>query len=191
MRWWHHQLTHLNIHKDWSRNVFPKKCEISKCHNFLISYPIFIIFAPICREIFMLSFEIMVILDWTSPLRRYSYGSKTVIAILFCSYGDWNYWLFTQVIHSVIWEKCHWKTPPDQDLSYKNKRSGIELNLCVSVVCMCICLKAPLLTCLVITIIIAINLWICSAVKTSKIQSMWCYICYQSNKVSTSHIIFT
>ena len=37
-------------------------------HNFLISYPIFIIFAPICREIFMLSFEIMVILDWTSPL---------------------------------------------------------------------------------------------------------------------------
>ena len=30
----------------------------------------FIIFAPICREIFMLSFEIMVILDWTSPLRH-------------------------------------------------------------------------------------------------------------------------
>ena len=30
---------------------------------------IFIIFAPICREIFTLSFEIMVILDWTSPLR--------------------------------------------------------------------------------------------------------------------------
>ena len=25
-------------------------------------------FAPICREIFTLSFEIMVILDWTSPL---------------------------------------------------------------------------------------------------------------------------
>ena len=39
-----------------------------KCYNFLISYPIFIIFAPICREIFTLSFEIMVILDWTSPL---------------------------------------------------------------------------------------------------------------------------
>ena len=27
------------------------------------------IFKPICREIFTLSFEIMVILDWTSPLR--------------------------------------------------------------------------------------------------------------------------
>ena len=25
-------------------------------------------FAPICRDIFTLSFEIMVILDWTSPL---------------------------------------------------------------------------------------------------------------------------
>ena len=29
------------------------------CHNFLISYPIFIIFEPICREIFTLSFEII------------------------------------------------------------------------------------------------------------------------------------
>ena len=27
-------------------------------------------FAPICREIFTLSFEIMVILDWTSPLKQ-------------------------------------------------------------------------------------------------------------------------
>ena len=44
----------LNIHKDWSRNVFQKKCEISKCHNFLISYSIFIIFAPICRGNFLL-----------------------------------------------------------------------------------------------------------------------------------------
>ena len=51
--------------------MFSEKCEISKCHNFLISYPIFIIFAPICREIVMLSFEIMVILDWTSPLSVY------------------------------------------------------------------------------------------------------------------------
>ena len=31
--------------------------------------PIFIIFAPICGEIFTLSFEIMLILDWTSPLK--------------------------------------------------------------------------------------------------------------------------
>ena len=61
------------------KKCFPKKCEISKCHNFLISYPIFIIFAPICREIFTLSFEIMVILDWTSPLMN----------ILKSGYVDW------------------------------------------------------------------------------------------------------
>ena len=29
-----------------------KMWNFQKCHNFLISYPIFIIFAPICREIF-------------------------------------------------------------------------------------------------------------------------------------------
>ena len=69
MRWWHHQLTHLNIHKDWSRNVFRKNVKFQNVTTlFNISYPIFIMFAPICREIFMLSFEIMVILDWTSPL---------------------------------------------------------------------------------------------------------------------------
>ena len=45
VRGWHHQLAHLNIHKDWSRNVFRKKCEISKCHIFLIFHPIFIIFS--------------------------------------------------------------------------------------------------------------------------------------------------
>ena len=56
-------------HRRAFSKCFPKKCEISKCHSFLISYPIFIIFAPICREIFTLSFEIMVILDWTSPLK--------------------------------------------------------------------------------------------------------------------------
>ena len=50
-----------------------------KCHNFLISYPIFIIFAPICGEIFTLSFEIMLILDWTSPLTLYACTLKKKI----------------------------------------------------------------------------------------------------------------
>ena len=68
VRAWHHQLAHLNIHKELVKKCFLKKCEISKCHNSLISYPIFIIFAPIYREIFILSFEFKVILDWTSPL---------------------------------------------------------------------------------------------------------------------------
>ena len=50
VRGWHHQLAHLNIHKDWSRSVFRKKIEISKCHIFLISHPIFIIFSLFCRK---------------------------------------------------------------------------------------------------------------------------------------------
>ena len=61
------------------QEMFSKKCEISKCHNFLISYPIFIIFAPICGEIFTLSFEIMLILDWTSPLNFQYISSKLFI----------------------------------------------------------------------------------------------------------------
>ena len=46
-----------------------KNVKFQNVTSFLISYPIFIIFAPICREIFTLSFKIMVILDWTSPLK--------------------------------------------------------------------------------------------------------------------------
>ena len=94
---WHHQLTHLNIHKEWSRNVFPKKCEISKCHNCLISYPIFIIFAPICGEIFTLSFEIMLILDWTSPL---SDTKRKLLPIVICL-GDNRYTSTKDTIHAV------------------------------------------------------------------------------------------
>ena len=70
VRRWHHQLTHLNIHNRLVKKYFPKKLEISKCHNFLISYPIFIIFAPICREIYSTahynsSHKTCIILDWT------------------------------------------------------------------------------------------------------------------------------
>ena len=63
------------------KKCFPKKWEISKCHNFLISYPIFIMFAPICGEIFTLSFEIMLILDWTSPLNGFQHGEFHVIQL--------------------------------------------------------------------------------------------------------------
>ena len=34
VRGWHHQLAHLNIHKDWSRNVFRKNL---KCQNVISS----------------------------------------------------------------------------------------------------------------------------------------------------------
>ena len=36
VRWWHHQLTHLHIHIDWSRNVLWKFAKLQKYHNFLI-----------------------------------------------------------------------------------------------------------------------------------------------------------
>ena len=68
VRGWHHQLAHLNIHKDWSRSVFRKKCEISKCHFFLISHPIFIYFSLFCRKNCTLSFKIDSTLEWISPL---------------------------------------------------------------------------------------------------------------------------
>ena len=50
------------------QEMFSEKIWNFKLSQLPYSYPIFIIFAPICREIFMLSFEIMVILDWTFPL---------------------------------------------------------------------------------------------------------------------------
>ena len=56
VRWWHHQVTHLHIHIDWSRNCFVKICEISKCHNFLIFQPIFIRF-------FIMEFFFKMIID--------------------------------------------------------------------------------------------------------------------------------
>ena len=52
MRWWHHQLTHLHIHIDWSRNVLWKFAKTSKCHNFLIFQPIFIRFSLLCFKNF-------------------------------------------------------------------------------------------------------------------------------------------
>ena len=39
------------------QEVFSEKSEISKCHNFPLSYPIFIIFALFCREFFFFLFQ--------------------------------------------------------------------------------------------------------------------------------------
>ena len=50
----------------------------------LISYPIFIIFAPICREIFTLSFE-MVILDKKTDLFNFNVnGILQSLTVTFC-----------------------------------------------------------------------------------------------------------
>ena len=44
MRGWHHQLTHLNIHKDWSRNVFWKNVKFQNVTTslFLIRFSSFL-----------------------------------------------------------------------------------------------------------------------------------------------------
>ena len=53
MKEWHHHLTLLNIHRDWSRTVFQKYGKFQISINFLISYPIFMIIVPFCRNIFL------------------------------------------------------------------------------------------------------------------------------------------
>ena len=69
VRAWHHQLAHLNIHKDWSRNVSWKNVKFQNVITplFLIRFSSFL--HQSVGEIFILSFEFMVILDWTSPLK--------------------------------------------------------------------------------------------------------------------------
>ena len=51
------------------KKCFLKKCETSKCHNFLIFQPIFIKFSLFCSENFTLSSEIKLDQLRTSPLK--------------------------------------------------------------------------------------------------------------------------
>ena len=68
VRAWHHQLAHLNIHKDWSRNVFRKNVKFQNVSTslFLIRFSLFL--HQSVGKFLLFLFEIMVILDWTSPL---------------------------------------------------------------------------------------------------------------------------
>ena len=73
MRRWHHQLTHLNIHIDWSRYIcFLKICETSECHSFLIFQPVFVRFSLFCSNFFTLSSDIKLNLFWISSLIKES-----------------------------------------------------------------------------------------------------------------------
>ena len=72
MRLWHHQLTHLHIHIDVSKNVL-LKFPTSKCHNFLIFQPIFIKFSLFCSK--TLSSEIKLNLFRISPLMLIEYNN--------------------------------------------------------------------------------------------------------------------
>ena len=68
VRGWHHQFAHLNIHKDWSRNVFRKNLKFQNVISslFLIQFSSFF-HCSIGKNV--LSFKIDSILEWISPLR--------------------------------------------------------------------------------------------------------------------------
>ena len=69
VRRWHHQLTHLHIHTDWSRNVSWKFAKLESVITSLFFQPIFIRFSLFCSENFTLSSEIKLDQLRTSPLR--------------------------------------------------------------------------------------------------------------------------
>ena len=94
VRWWHHQLTHLHIHIDWSRNVLWKFAKIQSVHNFLIFQPIFIRFSLLCLEIFTLSSEIKLNLLWSSSLTP-----------LYCIHGYFRGFYFLE------FREWKWKCP--------------------------------------------------------------------------------
>ena len=68
MRWWHHQLTHLHIHIDWSRNVLWK---FAKLQSVITSLFFIIRFSLLYLKIFTLSSEIKLNLLWSSPLTNH------------------------------------------------------------------------------------------------------------------------
>ena len=70
VRGWHRINSLIWIFIRTGQEMFPKKCEISKCHIFLISHPIFIIFSLFYRKKCTLSFKIDSILEWISLCLR-------------------------------------------------------------------------------------------------------------------------
>ena len=71
MRGWHHQLAHLNIHKDWSRSVFGKNMKFQNVITslFLIRFSSFLHCSVGKIFLFLLTF----IKFWTGfPLQEYA-----------------------------------------------------------------------------------------------------------------------
>ena len=68
VRRWHHQLTHLHIHKDWSRNVSWKFAKLESVITSLFFNRFYIRFLLFCSENFTLSSEIKLDQLRISPL---------------------------------------------------------------------------------------------------------------------------
>ena len=78
------------------------KIEISKCHIFLISHPIFIIFSLFCRKQCTLSFNIDSILEWISPLNNYM-GSTLPLNNKCLRFETIFIWKNEYIIIIIIW----------------------------------------------------------------------------------------
>ena len=68
VRWWHHQLAHLHIHIDWSRNVSWKFAKLQNVITSLFFNRFSLGFHCFCSENFTLSSEIKLEQLRTSPL---------------------------------------------------------------------------------------------------------------------------
>ena len=109
VRAWRHQLAHLNIHKDWSRNVSWKNVKFQNVITplFLIRFSSF--FALFCREYFSLSFKFFKILVWSSSLRihfkenkRYTWYIRTMLEI-----NSWELLIYCQFF--TVLKRCYFK----------------------------------------------------------------------------------
>ena len=85
---WHFEMSHFSEkHNFLDQSLWIFKCDISKCNNFLISYPIFVNFAPFWKEKFSRSNAINYILDRTSPLiMKNARQSDNLYQLLFAIY---------------------------------------------------------------------------------------------------------
>ena len=70
VRRWHHQLTHLHIHIDWSRNVLWKLAKFQSVITSLFVNQFSSGFHCFVQILFTLSSEIKLNLFWSSPLNR-------------------------------------------------------------------------------------------------------------------------
>ena len=91
VRRWHHQLAHLHIHKDWSRNVFRKYAKFQNVITSLFFNQFSSGFHCFVQGNFTLSSEIKLNLFWTSPLKPYL---KSIVWMCSVQQTVWIKWMY-------------------------------------------------------------------------------------------------
>ena len=98
---WHHQLTHLHIHIDWSRNVSWKFARLQSVitsllfNRFSSGFPLF------CSIFLTLSYEIKLNLFWISSLRGHFEGFRTTVP-KYCNLNNHHLTLSLVLILTLI-----------------------------------------------------------------------------------------